>query len=227
MPVPGVATFWCGEIRVLVGQAVSPAIRHWTRASAPPTPPNLHKPGLLQCRLGSVDPIRVAKVVVPGLVLPKWLPCSTKDPIGVPRRRSFQPSHQHCQRNAGKNQQMHVVRHNRPGQEFIEVSLGVPGHNRAGNQICNAGIGEPCRPWALSIQSTVLRHESMSGSGTRSGSHPNRQCSPQAPGQEQVSMIRMVMGQSSAVFSHSGGWQAKPPAPPRQVPLTTQNLTEM
>ena len=166
-------------------------------------------------RYGSVELIRVAKIVVPGLVLPERLTGSTQYPIRVPRGRSFQPSHQHRHGNPRKNQQMHVVRHDHPGTQFVKVSLGLPGHNSAGNQISDTSVREPALPSALPIQSTVLSHEGLSGSCLRSGSGPGRQRSPQAPGQEEVSMMGMIVGQPSAVFGHEEEWQAKPPAPPK------------
>ena len=141
--------WWGRRFRLPSGTGPGPALRrvHQTRT-------NRVRFNVGSC---SVDLIRVAKVMVPGLVLPKWLPCSAKDPIGVPRRRSFQPSHQHCHRNPRKNQQMYVVFHNRPGAKLVETSLGGPGHNRAGHQICKASIREPRRPRAVPVQS----HEGM------------------------------------------------------------------
>jgi hypothetical protein len=52
--------------------------------------------------------------MIPGLVLPKRLSGPARDPVCTSGRRSFQPSHRHRHRDYGKNQQMHVIRHDEP-----------------------------------------------------------------------------------------------------------------
>ena len=139
------------------------------------------------------------------LILPKRLSGPTQDLVSSPRRRSFQPSHQHRCCDHWENQQVHVVRHHHPSTKIIEMPLASSHQNRVGDRIGNPRVLEPSRSRSARGQNAILSRESVAWRSVQSSLWLGGKCPPKTPSEEQISTVRMVMRQSSSVFGHRYG----------------------
>src|SRR5664280_490704 len=64
----------------------------------------------------------------------------------------------------------------------------------------------------------------MTSGGARRGIHYQRQCPPEAPSQEHVSVLRMKMRQSSAVVGHARGLAGETACPTKPPRRSSQNV---
>ena len=114
--------------------------------------------------------------VIVGLILPKWLAGSLKQQIRLSGRPPFEPMCNLGQRDARQNQQVYMVRHNRPGLQFVELLLTLAGANRFHYTPCYSRITQRTGPMTAR-QRPILCGERMTGSrvndvGRRNGQRP-------------------------------------------------------
>ena len=160
------------------------------------------------------------------LVLPERLPGPPQDSVGAPRGRSLQPAHQYRNGNLGKDEQMNMVRHHHPRTELVEASLALSDQNSFSHQIRDVGVLEPQRTDSAPVHGAVLSHEGMTSGGARRGIHSQRQCPPEAPSQEHVSVLRMKMRQSSAVVGHARGLAGETACPTKSSASIGQTISQ-
>jgi hypothetical protein len=99
--------------------------------------------------------------MIVGLVLPKRLSGPAQNAVRAPRSGSFQPSHQDRHPDLGQNKHVHVIAHDYPGTEFVELPFGIPGDNGLDDQIGNQWILEPDRTCLEPFQGVILSGEGV------------------------------------------------------------------
>jgi len=98
---------------------------------------------------------------------------------------------------------MNMVRHHHPRTELVEAPFVLSDQNGLSHQVRDVRVPQPLGTDRAPVQGAVLNREGMTGSGAPGGVYPERQCPPEAPSQEHVSVPRMKMRQSSAVLGHA------------------------
>jgi len=183
------------------------------------------KAGLLACArpgpsLGGVDQARfywvsfhvmddaiqfvcVADAMVIGFVKPEWCARSSKQEIGFPGRRAFDPSHNLRKWAKRAYDQMDMVRHDRPGEPFIQPVFVFSAFKNICDYFGDPRIAEPSRSCCRFVQQTVCLDECASGFGVLRYWHSASRHRPeQPPGYKEDRFGRIVVRQISSVVRH-------------------------
>lgn len=140
--------------------------------------------------------------MIVGFELPERLPGSSKQLVGAARGGAFQPAHNDGQIHMGQYQQVHVIRHDRPGIEVIKVPFFFSDLNCFGHDTRDARIFQPARATTTAVQGSICCDEGVAGRKISIGAFADGEASIQAPRDENVDAFGLDVRQAAAVFEH-------------------------
>ncbi len=85
----------------------------------------------------------IPHTVIERFILPERLPRQAQDQVGLSCRGSFQPAGNLRKRCAGTQQDMHVIGHDYPRLDLIELPSAFAVEKGIGHHLSNAGIPQP------------------------------------------------------------------------------------
>ena len=152
----------------------------------------------------------ISHPMIVGLALPKLFARSTQQPVCVTGRNAFQRFQQQARRYQWQQEQMNVIRHDRPRSELIMPQTLAT----------KQGLDDDCRdPVLPQVHGTGLRCVEVTihpGEGFAAGNFSGGremgswQASEQMPGEEQPAIIRIDVGKAaSGSHALSSGWGAR------------------
>ncbi len=112
----------------------------------------------------SIQLISVTNAMIVGFALPKRLASPLKDQVCGPCGKSLDPSHHSRQWLKRAHYQVDVIRHDYPGESFVETVLVFSAPKSFSDFFRDAGISEPERSRSRAIQNAVASGERSSGS---------------------------------------------------------------
>ena len=158
----------------------------------------------------AVQLLLIPHAMVVGLVLPEHLPRPAQYKVGLTGSGTFQPAGNYRQRCLGPQQHMHVIGHDHPSSEFVEVPSGLAIQKRVCHCTRYSRVLQPNRPGRSLVHFAVQIQEGSAGgrrrAGTRLRPSKRREGIGQPPGNKQVGClgdIGMQVRQPSAV-EHNG-----------------------
>jgi len=193
----------------VVGQAVPPARLRLTS----PLLPGCHQASRHRMVLNVADnPISLPSVAYPvkivRLILPEGLCGSSQQLVRLSRGPGLQPAQDGGNRHPGQDQQMHVIGHHHPRIQLI-TTPAFSDLNRLHRQRRNAWIAQPLWAEARAVKNTIRRHESVGWCGRCARYSDRREQTEEAPGEKDVDIIglemgELEMGQSTTIFEQEG-----------------------
>ena len=136
----------------------------------------------------------VTNPVVIRLVLPKGS-SQSKGLIGPPRRGPLQPAHDRGEGMLRGHDHMHMVGHHHPCMQFVELSDGLSVTQGVRHDLCDAGLEQPARARASSVQLRI-------GLNPTSLMDAQRQSPGQSPGNEDRRVLWYPMRKASFPIGH-------------------------
>jgi len=150
----------------------------------------------------SIPLLSVAHPVAVRLILPEGMPGEPEQSVGLPRGPGLQPARDGGDGHVGQDQQMYVIGHYHPRGQFVPVSEGFSALNRLRHQVGNAGIAQPLWAGPRVIEGAISRYERVARCGVGALGEDRGERSEEAPGEKDVDVIGLEMGQSATVFEH-------------------------
>ena len=136
--------------------------------------------------------------------LPKWPAGLANKQVSRTRGSAFDTPHQFASIDKGSNEQMNMVGHYNPSQQFIETVVIGAMDDVPGNQVCNIRPAEPDRTLAGCIQISIHPNECLSRRRVaRRGVTALRQTPIEMPRNEQSSVFTQPVWEAAAGEGHS------------------------
>ncbi len=174
------------------------------------SPPIPRAPDSTRCTARSAQTPPVRHPMVVRFVLPKPRPGSTENKIGLPGARALHRVCDSPQWFVRLQENMHMVRHDRPRKEIVQPPFGTRGKQSLDNRGGDLWIFEESGAGTSSVQLAVHHEKPQplrepSGAGLRPAlPRVARQRSVQTPGQENRDALRLpIMRKPAAIESHA------------------------
>src|SRR5258708_5830656 len=96
--------------------------------------------------------IPVANPMIVGLILPESCTGQPKQHIGSPCGSPLQPAHNLGERVPRRHDDVHMVGHDDPGMQLVELSDRLSIEQSIFHDFCDAGLAQPARTFAGAVQ---------------------------------------------------------------------------
>jgi hypothetical protein len=147
----------------------------------------------------------ISNAMVVRFILPERPARSPQEEIRGAGRGALDPSSDNGHRAGGLHHHMNVIRHDDPGQQFIQTILCVSQPQRVLDDLGNFWLAEPMRPGSVGIQQPIACDERFAWFGLsffERDRGSTRQRTVQTPGYEEDGVWGVVVRQISAVIGH-------------------------
>ena len=104
----------------------------------------------------------ISNPVIVRLILPERLSGSPQKQIGVPCRRTLQPSSDNRQLGPREHQNVYMIRHDDPSKEIIKMSVAITALNSTRDHGRNPRVFQPNGPICIPMQQAVVDDEGLS-----------------------------------------------------------------
>jgi hypothetical protein len=140
--------------------------------------------------------------VIVRFVLPEAGSPSFQNLIGNTSAAFLHSAGNRRQRGIRLNQNMHMVRHQNPGEQIVQLPDVLATIQSLYDCLCDTIIYEPHRSGRRPVQNPICSNKSLAGS-SRPHKHPSRQTSVQSPRQENRGPLRLPVWQTALINLHT------------------------